>query len=181
MDDYAELQNQLVSILRICEYTELRAEDATTKARDSDLLGSIDFLGVTMGYREGTDPALRNVYFKILPGEKVGIVGRSGAGKSSILQALYRLCDVRAGKVLVEGVDVRSLGVHTLRRHIAYIPQHPSLFAGTLRSNLDPAGEFSDPELYNVLSEVHLLESVNALPAKLDTQFSEGGSLFSAG
>lgn len=91
-----------------------------------------------MKYREELDPAVNNVTFEIEPGMKVGVVGRTGAGKSSILQTLFRLNDLSEGSIEIDGVNIKSVGLHTLRQHIGYIPQQAFLFSGTVSENLDP-------------------------------------------
>lgn len=91
-----------------------------------------------MSYRPGLEPCLRKLNFKAQAGMKVGIVGRTGAGKSSILQALFRLCDLSEGTMLIDDYDCGKLGLHTLRKNISFIPQTPFLLQGTIRENLDP-------------------------------------------
>lgn len=104
--------------------------------------GSVLFDGVVMRYRETLDPVLKGVTFSAQPGQKIGIVGRTGAGKSSIMLCLFRIEEIEAGRIVIDGVDIASLGLHRLRRSISIIPQCPVLFAGTFRSNLCP--EFDD-------------------------------------
>ena len=97
-----------------------------------------------MKYREELEPSIKELSFTVQPNMKVGIVGRTGAGKSSILQALFRLCELKEGKILIDGVDISQLGLHILRKNIAYIPQSPFLLQGTIRQNLDPFDELED-------------------------------------
>ena len=117
-----------------------------------------------MRYREHLDHVLQDLCFTILPGQKVGIVGRTGAGKSSILQALFRLVDVdstlQGSCILVDNVDIRDLGIRTLREKMAYIPQTPFVMAGTVRENLDPYKRRSDVDIWQALEEVALKEHV---------------------
>jgi len=100
-----------------------------------------------MSYREGIEPSINNLSFKIEAGMKVGIVGRTGSGKSSILQALFRLCDLSEGKIVIDDVDVKDVGLHLLRKNIAFIPQSPFLLQGTIRENLDPFDELTENEI----------------------------------
>merc|ERR1711977_119012 len=108
--------------------------------------GAIEFDNVWMAYRPGLDPALKGVTFSVGAGEKVGIVGRRGAGKSSVLIALFRIAETGGGpgdvngQIRIDGTDIQGLGLATLRNSISIIPQDPVLFSGTLKSNLDPAG-----------------------------------------
>ena len=122
--------------------------------------GQIEFRKVYMRYREHLDFVLKDLSFTIRPGQKIGIVGRTGAGKSSILQALFRLVDVdpslQGSCILLDGVDIRELGIRTLREKMAYIPQTPFVMAGTVRENLDPYARHSDADIWQALDEVAL-------------------------
>lgn len=97
-----------------------------------------------MRYRETLDPTIKNLSFTALPKMKLGIVGRTGAGKSSIIQTLFRLCDPSQGQILIDNIDIKTLGLHTLRKNIAYIPQTPFLLQGKIRENIDPFEEKTD-------------------------------------
>lgn len=115
---------------------------------------TIEFDNVSMRYKKGLDLVLKGMSFKVGSNEKVGIVGRTGAGKSSILQALFRLIEVADGVVRVDGKDVSKLGLHTLRTKLSYIPQFPFLMDSNIRDNLDPFHEFSDEKIMKTLEEV---------------------------
>ena len=126
---YADLQNDMTSSQRVIQYTKLDSEDDLVKDSDRELSdkawpskGEIVFDNITMRYREHLDPAVKNLTFTVQPGMKVGIVGRTGAGKSSILQILFRLSDSESGRLLIDGVDCKTIGLHLLRKSIAYIP-----------------------------------------------------------
>lgn len=100
---------------------------------------SLEFKNVSMRYREGLPLVLKNVSFKILPGEKVGIVGRTGAGKSSIIQAIFRICESEPGSEYLFGeYEANKMGLHSLRQHVSVIPQTPFIFRGSIRENIDP-------------------------------------------
>jgi ABC-type multidrug transport system fused ATPase/permease subunit len=105
---------------------------------------------------------LKDVTFKILPGEKVGVVGRTGAGKSSLALALFRALEAEKGKILIDDVDVGLIGLQDLRESIVMVPQDPTLFTGTVRSNLDPFSIFTDEEIFTALREVHLISTTSA-------------------
>ena len=114
-------------------------------------------------------------------GEKVGIVGRTGSGKTSLQNALLRLIELSSGSICIDGVDVRELGLHELRNQISIIPQDPVLFSGSLRFALDPFSSFRDDQVWQVLEEVELGEKVRKLEGQLEFSVSEGGSNFSVG
>jgi len=134
-----------------------------------------------MRYREYLEPSIVDLSFVIQPRMKIGIVGRTGAGKSSILQALFRLCDLSKGRIEIDGVNITDLGLHLLRKNIAFIPQQPFLIQGTIRENLDPFSEKSDEEITKALKEVSLLAYVESLKDKLSTAVTESNNLFSVG
>lgn len=136
--------------------------------------GKIDFKSVWMRYAPLEPPVLKNLSFVIQPHEKVGIVGRTGAGKSSLISALFRLADVE-GPIEIDGIDTSTIGLHDLRSKISIIPQEPFLFAGSLRRNLDPFDSYTDNVLWRALEEVELKEM------GLEAHVNEGGSNLSVG
>jgi len=141
-----DLENSVVSIERIQEYCSLPSEAALTNDKKVPkgwpTEGKIVFKNLWLAYREGLDPVLRGISLTIEPKQKIGIVGRTGAGKSSLTQALFRLVEPLRGTIEIDGIDIRDLGLHTLRSRISIIPQDPVLFAGTIRSNLDPFNKY---------------------------------------
>ena len=133
---YAEIENYFTSFQRITKYTLLESEDLLVKKSGGLLTtaegtwpqkGKIEFTNVTMRYRETLEPSIRNLHMLIQPKMKVGIVGRTGAGKSSILQTLFRLCELEEGQIKIDDIDITTVGLHALRRNIAFIPQTPFL------------------------------------------------------
>ncbi|KAG5182090.1 hypothetical protein JKP88DRAFT_349004 [Tribonema minus] len=143
--------------------------------------GGLEFKGVTMRYREDTDLVLKGVDLTITPGEKIGIVGRTGSGKSSLLQVLFRMVEVEDGLVLIDGVDTRQMGLSALRSRLTIIPQEPVLFSGTLRSNLDPFDAYSEEEVWAALRAAGLDTLVRGLPEGLNEPVAEYGENLSVG
>merc|ERR1711973_728879 len=111
----------------------------------------------------------------------VGIVGRTGAGKSSLTLGLFRIIEAAGGKIVIDGIDISDLALHALRSRITIIPQDPVLFSGSLRMNLDPFNSYSDEEVWNALEHAHLKTFAKSLPALLDHEVSEGGENLSIG
>ncbi|KAG0238515.1 Multidrug resistance-associated protein 1 [Actinomortierella wolfii] len=231
---YCDLQNQMVSVERIDEYQRLNSEAPHVLDSDKDLpkdwpsKGHIEFKNYSTRYRQGLDLVVKNISIEVQPGEKVGIVGRTGAGKSSLTLALFRIieaanshwakashngslsdstpAEAEAGKkntkenekqtpvdlekveveedggaILIDGVDISTVGLKYLRQHLAIIPQDPTLFAGTLRENLDPFNELQDADLWEALERAHLKEQVSALQGGLNFKVSQNGDNFSVG
>lgn len=183
----SELENQMTSVERVLEYgtrlekeSELETPPRKMPTKDWPEKGMINFCNISLKYSDDSDYVLKDVGFTVKENEKVGIVGRTGAGKSSITQALFRLTDYE-GNILIDDVDLKSLGLHTFRQKISIISQDPTLFSGTLRLNIDPFLERTDAELWQVLEQVELKSVVSASPAGLDTHIADAGSNFSIG
>eukprot|EP00092_Neocalanus_flemingeri_P034174 GFUD01037167.1.p1 GENE.GFUD01037167.1~~GFUD01037167.1.p1 ORF type:complete len:793 (+),score=184.49 GFUD01037167.1:217-2379(+) len=181
----AEVENLMTSVERVMEYSHLDKEDKPTKPEDKPPTnwpseGVIEFKDVYLRYDEDEKYVLKGLNFKTSAHEKIGIVGRTGAGKSSLVTALFRLAEP-SGSIKIDGIEVLKLGLDDLRSKLAIIPQDPLLFTGTLRRNLDPFDQHTEDEVWKVLQEVHLSEAVSDLKLGLDTEMSEGGSNFSVG
>uniref|UniRef100_A0A0S7F1W1 MRP4 n=2 Tax=Poeciliopsis prolifica TaxID=188132 RepID=A0A0S7F1W1_9TELE len=180
----AEVENMMTSVERVMEYTELESEAPwETKKRPPPgwpSKGLVTFDGVSFSYSNDSPPVLHGLQAMFQPQEKVGIVGRTGAGKSSLVSALFRLAEPQ-GKIYIDGVVTSDLGLHDLRQKMSIIPQDPMLFTGSMRKNLDPFNQHSDEELWNALREVQLKSVVEELPGKLETVLAESGSNFSVG
>uniref|UniRef100_A0A4W4ENF7 Cystic fibrosis transmembrane conductance regulator n=1 Tax=Electrophorus electricus TaxID=8005 RepID=A0A4W4ENF7_ELEEL len=180
----AEVENLMTSVERVVEYTELENEAPWETQEhpppDWPLQGLITFDQVNFSYSPDGPVVLKNMTAMFRPREKVGIVGRTGAGKSSLISALFRLAEPE-GKIYVDGVLTSDIGLHDLRQKMSIIPQDPVLFTGTMRKNLDPFSQHSDEDLWNALEEVQLKSVVEELPSKLETVLAESGSNFSVG
>lgn len=181
-----EMESQMTSVSRIKEYSELPEEPARYSAPGREpppswpQAGAIEFDQINLRYFENEEPVLKQLTFRINPGEKVGIVGRTGAGKSSIIAVLFRLTEPE-GSIMIDGIDTKSIGLHELRKKLSIIPQEPVLFNGPIRRNLDPFGEYNDLDMWRALEQVKLDEVVRGLPGALDAELNEGGSNFSVG
>ena len=180
----SELENQMTSTERVLEYSKLESEAELRipgKVEDKDWpkKGSIVFKSVDLKYSPDSPPVLKDLTFKVNPGEKIGIVGRTGAGKSSLISVLFRLVEP-GGQVFIDGVDIKSLGLHELRQKISIIPQDPSLFSGTVRENLDPFKDYSDQSMWEALGEAHLTQTIKGMGG-LDAVVAEGGGNLSVG
>jgi ABC-type multidrug transport system fused ATPase/permease subunit len=159
---YAMNEQNMNSVERIKEYLDVEQEaeaviEETKPAANWPSQGSVEFINYTTRYRADLDPVLRDVTFKISPLEKVGIVGRTGAGKSSLALALFRGLEAEEGKILIDGVDIGLIGLRDLRESITIVPQDPTLFTGTIRSNLDPFNLFTDEDIFTALRRVQLI------------------------
>ncbi|KAJ2537733.1 ATP-binding cassette glutathione S-conjugate transporter ycf1, partial [Coemansia sp. RSA 1933] len=120
--------------------------------------GTVEFKNYSMRYRSELELTLREISFSVCANEKVGIVGRTGAGKSSLSQALMRLVEPASGKIFIDDVDISSIGLYDLRSRISIIPQDPTLFVGTIRDNLDPLGQYSDEEIWKAVRLAQVTE-----------------------
>ena len=177
----------MVSTERIMAYGSLEPEASLETLSFQDQppetwpdKGELCMKDVTFQYSSALPLVLKNLSFYIRPSEKVGIVGRTGAGKSSLISVLFRLAEP-GGHISIDGVDIKSIGLHDLRKKMSIIPQDPVLFSGTMRYNLDPFEEYSDPELWDVLEQVQLKGAVKQMEGQLSGDVSEGGSNFSVG
>ncbi|KAI9375909.1 P-loop containing nucleoside triphosphate hydrolase protein [Aspergillus egyptiacus] len=202
----AEVENNMNATERIHHYgTELEQEPPLhltplPPTWPSD--GTITFTDVSMRYRPDLPLVLQHLNMTIPGGTRIGIVGRTGAGKSSILSALFRLTDLSEGSISIDGIDIATIGLHDLRSRLAIIPQDPTLFRGTVRSNLDPFNEHTDLELWDALRKAHLVDTPSTSPTlpsdpgsgpdpdrepekqhslTLDTPITEEGLTFSLG
>uniref|UniRef100_A0A672ZR01 Cystic fibrosis transmembrane conductance regulator n=1 Tax=Sphaeramia orbicularis TaxID=375764 RepID=A0A672ZR01_9TELE len=180
----AEVENMMTSVERVVEYTELENEAPwETQKRpppDWPSNGLVKFDGVSFSYSPEGPVVLHNMKAMFRPKEKVGIVGRTGAGKSSLVSALFRLAEPK-GRIYIDGILTSEIGLHDLRQKMSIIPQDPVLFTGSMRKNLDPFNQHTDEELWNALQEVQLKSVVEELPGKLETVLAESGSNFSVG
>ena len=182
---FAELEAGMNSVERILYYSnnipqEAPYEKEAELPKDWPTHGAITFRNLRMRYREDTPLVLKGLQFSINGGERVGVVGRTGSGKSSLFLTLMRLVEPE-GQIIIDGVDISGIGLHDLRSKISIVPQNPVIFSGTLRSNLDPFGDYQDEQIEEALKQCSLWPMVEALPNGLESSISEGGENFSQG
>jgi len=161
---YAANEQNMNAVERVQEYIDVEQEAPsnvpdTKPAKNWPTHGSVHFINYACRYRKDLERVLQNVTFKIDAGQKVGIVGRTGAGKSSLALALFRGLEAEEGKILIDDVNIGLIGLQDLREAITIVPQDPTLFTGTLRSNLDPFALFTDEEIFTALRRVQLISS----------------------
>nr|XP_040570177.1 multidrug resistance-associated protein 1-like [Lepeophtheirus salmonis] len=181
----SEIETNIVAVERLKEYAGLDIEKEWRLHKDTSYnwpsQGKVEFKNYSLRYKANSDLVLKKINFTIFGGERVGIVGRTGAGKSSLSVALFRIVEAANGQILIDGKDISTLGLHDLRESLTVIPQEPLLFSGTLRSNLDPENAFSDHDIWNTLGSVHLKEYIRDLKDGLNHSISEGGLNLSSG
>lgn len=181
----SDLETNIVSVERILEYTRNKQEDLWVKSDrpkpDWPDKGTITIEHYSTRYRDDTDLVLRDLDITIKAREKLGIVGRTGSGKSSLSLSLFRILEPVSGRIIIDGLDVSKYGLHDLRSKLTIIPQDPVLFSGTLRFNLDPLQLYTDTDIWRALELAHLKSHINALQAGLDYKVSEFGENFSVG
>uniref|UniRef100_A0A8C4I3Q8 ATP-binding cassette, sub-family C (CFTR/MRP), member 3 n=1 Tax=Dicentrarchus labrax TaxID=13489 RepID=A0A8C4I3Q8_DICLA len=182
----SDLENNIVAVERVKEYSETKTE-APWEVEDKKpppewpMEGNVAFQDYSVRYREGLDLVLKKLTLNVKGGEKIGIVGRTGAGKSSMTLCLFRLLEAAAGDITIDEVKISEIGLHDLRSKLTIIPQEPVLFSGTLRMNLDPFESYTDEEVWKALQHSHLHKFVSNQPAKLELECSEGGENLSVG
>ena len=156
---YASVELEMNAAERVVEYTELPTEElgGVRPPAAWPTEGRLEVDDLVVAYAEDLPPVLRGLTFRVGSGERVGVVGRTGAGKSSLTLALFRFLEARSGSIRVDGLDIARIRLHDLRSRLAIIPQDPVLFSGTIRSNLDPFDDHSDDELFDSLRRAHLI------------------------
>jgi len=177
------VHNQMIAVERVSSYIESPHEAEHEKDSDPSSQqiwpkeGLVQFHEVCLRYRPDTPMVLDEVTFTVQPREKVGVAGRTGAGKSSLVVALLRLVELTSGQIVIDGRKISELGLRTLRAAVAVIPQDPVLFSGTLRSNIDPFSKYTDAEVWEGLRRVQLGDAFSSL----DYRIGEGATNLSVG
>ncbi|URE01087.1 ABC transporter transmembrane region [Musa troglodytarum] len=183
LTSFTETEKEMVSVERVVEYMDIpqeRLQASQALVPDWPMQGQIEFEHVTLRYKPSLPAALHDLSFSIASGMQVGIVGRTGAGKSSILNALFRLTPICNGHILVDGLDIADIAARELRGRFAVVPQSPFLFEGSLRENLDPSCMTPDFKIWEALEKCHIKEEVETAGG-LDIIVKENGTSFSVG
>lgn len=183
---FSEVESRMTSVERLRHFATLQPEPITTAdelppEKPWPTHGAIEVRNLCVRYAPHLPRVLHDVSFDVAPAMKVGIIGRTGSGKSTLFQALFRFIELESGSILIDGIDITSIPLPRLRRSIAIIPQDPTLFIGSVRSNLDRFHECSDNDVWEALRRVQLADHVRNLPGGLAAAIVEGGANFSQG
>ncbi|XP_050059327.1 ATP-binding cassette sub-family C member 4-like isoform X1 [Aphis gossypii] len=186
MRQVAELENHMTSVERVLEYTNIPQESSIESCSDKKpplkwpSNGQISFINFKLRYEPNSRWVINHLNLNIESMQKIGIVGRTGAGKSSLVGSLFRL-GFHEGNIIIDGIEIHEIDLYELRSKLTIIPQQPVLFSGTIRKNLDPLEEYSDCIIWNALDDVELKVVVENLPDGLNSKMSEDGTNFSVG
>ncbi|RHN38804.1 putative xenobiotic-transporting ATPase [Medicago truncatula] len=179
-------ENKMISVERILQYTNIASEsplviEDSRPPRNWPETGTICFQNLQIRYAEHLPSVLKNITCTFPGRKKIGVVGRTGSGKSTLIQAIFRIVEPREGCIMIDNVDICEIGLHDLRSRLSIIPQDPALFEGTVRGNLDPLEQYSDSEVWEALDKCQLGHLVRAKEEKLDSPVVENGDNWSAG
>ncbi|XP_042375801.1 ABC transporter C family MRP4-like [Zingiber officinale] len=183
---FCKLENKIISIERINQYCQIPSEapPIVENCRPPTTwpeTGNIELINLKARYKDTLPLVLHGINCLFPGGNKIGIVGRTGSGKSTLIQTLFRLIEPAEGKIIIDSIDISTIGLHDLRSRLSIIPQDPTLFEGTIRLNLDPLEEHSDQEIWQALGKCQLGEVISQKPQKLDAPVLENGDNWSVG
>ncbi|XP_042503998.1 ABC transporter C family member 3-like [Macadamia integrifolia] len=184
--DICCLQNKIISIERILQYFCIPSEPPLLVEENKPIhewpsQGKIDIVGLQVRYAPHLPLVLRGLTCTFPEGIKIGIIGRTGSGKSTLVQALFHMLEPAAGKIMIDGINIFKIGLHDLRSKLSIIPQDPTMFEGTLRSNLDPLEDYTDEQIWEALDKCQLGDEVRKKEGKLDSLVTENGENWSVG
>ncbi|XP_031277497.1 putative ABC transporter C family member 15 [Pistacia vera] len=179
-------ENKMISVERILQYSNIKSEaplviEECRPPNNWPEVGSICFQNLQIRYAEHLPSVLKNISCTFPGRKKVGVVGRTGSGKSTLIQAIFRIIEPREGSIIIDDVDISKIGLHDLRSRLSIIPQDPTLFEGTVRGNLDPLLQYSDKQVWEALDKCQLGDIVRAKEEKLDSTVVENGENWSVG
>lgn len=180
------MENKIISVERIFQYTDIPSEpplviESNRPDNHWPSQGEVDIRELQVRYAPHMPLVLRGLTCTFFGGRKTGIVGRTGSGKSTLIQTLFRIVDPAAGQISIDGINISSIGLHDLRSRLSIIPQDPTMFEGTVRSNLDPLEEYTDEQIWEALEKCQLSDEVRKKEGKLDSAVSENGENWSVG
>ncbi|KAM7484114.1 hypothetical protein LguiA_000123 [Lonicera macranthoides] len=180
------VENKMISVERILQYTKIESEaplviDNCRPEPDWPIDGRIELKNLVVQYNPALPMVLKGITCTFPGKRKIGVVGRTGSGKSTLIQALFRVVEPSEGRILIDGVDISKIGLQDLRSRLSIIPQDPTLFQGTMRTNLDPLQQYSDHEIWEVLNKCRLAEIVREDQRLLDAPVAEDGENWSVG
>ncbi|KAK4754038.1 hypothetical protein SAY87_002142 [Trapa incisa] len=180
------LSNYIVSVERIKQFMHIPSEpEAIVEDHRPPSTwpskGRIELEDLKIRYRENAPLVLKGITCTFKEGSRVGVVGRTGSGKTTLISALFRLVDSGSGRICIDGMDIALIGLRDLRMKLSIIPQEPTLFRGSVRTNMDPLGVYSDHEIWQALEKCQLKETISTLPHQLDSSVSDEGENWSAG
>uniref|UniRef100_A0A0E0HAQ9 ABC transporter C family member 13 n=1 Tax=Oryza nivara TaxID=4536 RepID=A0A0E0HAQ9_ORYNI len=183
---YSNLENYIISVERIKQFMHLPAEPPAviTDRRPPPSwpsAGRIELENLRVKYRRNAPTVLRGITCTLAAGHKIGVVGRTGSGKTTLLSTLFRLIDPYSGRILIDDLDICTIGLKDLRMKLSIIPQEPTLFRGSVRSNVDPLGLHTDEDIWEALNKCQLKKTISALPGLLESPVSDDGENWSAG
>ncbi|KAM0892637.1 hypothetical protein ACQ4PT_025627 [Festuca glaucescens] len=178
--------NQIISVERVNQYMDIQSEapefiEENRPAPDWPQVGSVELIDLKIRYRKDAPLVLHGISCKFEGGDKIGIVGRTGSGKTTLIGALFRLTEPAGGEIIIDSLDITTIGLYDLRSRLGIIPQDPTLFQGTVRYNLDPLEQFSDLQIWEVLKKCQLVEAVQEKEHGLDSLVADDGSNWSMG
>ncbi|KNA05217.1 hypothetical protein SOVF_192420 [Spinacia oleracea] len=184
--NFAVMENRIISVERILQYTSITSEaplvvESNRPDQSWPSSGQVHVQDLQVRYAPQLPLVLRGITCTFQGGKTTGIVGRTGCGKSTLIQALFRIVEPASGKIIIDGIDISCIGLHDLRSRLSIIPQDPTMFQGTLRSNLDPLEEYTDDQIWEALDKCQLGDEVRNRESKLDSTVSENGENWSVG
>ncbi|XP_073303895.1 ABC transporter C family member 3-like [Primulina huaijiensis] len=184
--NFCTLENRIISVERILQYISIPSEPPLVIESNRPLSqwptnGEVNIQDLQVRYAPHLPLVLRGLTCTFFGRKRTGIVGRTGSGKSTLIQTLFRIVDPTGGQILIDGIDISSIGLHDLRSRLSIIPQDPTMFEGTIRSNLDPLEEYTDEQIWEALDKCQLGDDVRRKEGKLDSSVSENGENWSVG